>query len=95
MSTLQIQLSETAQQILRQLAEKTGQSMSDVLDKALDAYRRKLLIEQPLDESWPETTIHLSPEAQLAFWKALNEPVRLTEAQKRLGAIMQGLSKAE
>lgn len=92
MSAPQIQLSETAQQILRELAEQTGQSMTSVLDKALNAYRRKLLFEQLPDERW---TIRLSPEDQLAFWKALNEPVQLTEAQKRLGAIMRSLVKTE
>ncbi|HTU92958.1 MAG TPA: hypothetical protein VMF69_22950 [Gemmataceae bacterium] len=46
MSTPTISISETAHQILRELAEQTGQSMTDVLDKALDAYRRKLFFEQ-------------------------------------------------
>lgn len=46
MSTPTIPISETGHQILRELAEKTGQSMTDVLDKALDAYRRKLFFEQ-------------------------------------------------
>lgn len=46
MSTPTIPISETAQRILRELAEQTGQSMTDVLDKALDAYRRKLFFEQ-------------------------------------------------
>lgn len=46
MSTPTIAISETSQQILRELAEQTGQSMTDVLDKALDTYRRKLFFEQ-------------------------------------------------
>lgn len=46
MSTPTIPVSETAHQILQELAEQTGQSMTDVLDKALDAYRRKLFFEQ-------------------------------------------------
>jgi hypothetical protein len=46
MSTPPIQLSETSHKMLQELAEQTGQSMSDVLDKALDAYRRKLFFEQ-------------------------------------------------
>ena len=37
-----------------------------------------------------EPTITLTPEQQLVFWTALNEPVVLTEAQKRLGALMRG-----
>ena len=37
-----------------------------------------------------EQTIALTPEEQLAFWNALNEPPRLTPAQKELGAVMRG-----
>jgi uncharacterized protein (DUF1778 family) len=36
-----------------------------------------------------EQTITLTPEEQLAFWYALNEPPRLTEAQRRLGEVMR------
>jgi hypothetical protein len=46
MSIPTIPISETAHQILRELAEQTGQSITDVLDKALDSYRRKLFFEQ-------------------------------------------------
>ena len=35
-------------------------------------------------------TIKLSPEAQLAFWKALHAPVKLTNKQRRLGKLMRG-----
>jgi uncharacterized protein (DUF1778 family) len=37
-----------------------------------------------------EQTIVLSPDEQLAFWQALQAPVRLTSAQKRLGELMRG-----
>ncbi|HZV05210.1 MAG TPA: hypothetical protein VE999_09025 [Gemmataceae bacterium] len=46
MSATTIPFSETARQILRELAEQTGQTTTDILDKALDAYRRKLFFEQ-------------------------------------------------
>ena len=39
-----------------------------------------------------EQTISLTPEEQLAFWNALNEPPLLTEAQRKLGAAMRGRS---
>lgn len=39
-----------------------------------------------------ENVICLSPDEQLALWTALNEPPKLTAAQKRLGAIMRGES---
>jgi hypothetical protein len=41
-----VPISEASHQLLRQLAEQTGQTMTDVLDKALDAYRRQLFFEQ-------------------------------------------------
>jgi uncharacterized protein (DUF1778 family) len=37
-----------------------------------------------------QRTIALTPEEQLAFWKALEEPVRLTSAQRKLGRLMRG-----
>jgi len=37
-----------------------------------------------------ERPLALTPEEQLAFWTALNAPVVLTDAQRRLGAIMRG-----
>lgn len=39
-----------------------------------------------------EQVISLTAEEQLAFWTALNEPPKLTPAQKKLGAIMRGKS---
>lgn len=46
MSTPTVPISEASHRILRELAEQTGQSMTEVLDQALDAYRRKLFFEQ-------------------------------------------------
>ena len=39
-----------------------------------------------------DLTIALTPQEQLAFWNALDQPVKLTPAQRRLGAIMRGES---
>src|SRR5207253_9801194 len=41
-----VHLSEASHQLLKELAEQTGQTMTDVIDKALDAYRRKLFFEK-------------------------------------------------
>jgi hypothetical protein len=41
-----VRISEASHRTLKELAEQTGQSMMEVLDKALDAYRRKLFFEQ-------------------------------------------------
>src|SRR5262249_58962756 len=46
MSAPTVRISEASHQLLRELAEQTGQSMMNVLDKALDAYRRKLFFDQ-------------------------------------------------
>jgi len=46
MSAPTVRISEPSHQILRELAAQTGQTMMDVLDKALDAYRRKLFFDQ-------------------------------------------------
>jgi uncharacterized protein (DUF1778 family) len=37
-----------------------------------------------------EQVIALTPEEQLAFWTALNATPKLTDAQRRLGAVMRG-----
>jgi hypothetical protein len=46
MSEPTVPISEASYQLLKELAEQTGQTMPEVLDKALDAYRRKLFFEQ-------------------------------------------------
>ncbi len=46
MSTPTVPISEASHRILLELAEQTGQSTSEVLAKALDAYRRKVFFEQ-------------------------------------------------
>jgi len=46
MSTPTVPISETSHQILKELVERTGQTMMDVLDKALDSYRRKVFFEE-------------------------------------------------
>ncbi|HEY1376280.1 MAG TPA: hypothetical protein VGF55_05775 [Gemmataceae bacterium] len=46
MSAPTVRISEASHRILKDLAEQTGQPMTDVLAKALDAYRRKLFFDQ-------------------------------------------------
>jgi uncharacterized protein (DUF1778 family) len=55
-------------------------------------YVRTVLVPQARRElrASREQTIALTPEEQLAFWQALNEPPKLTKAQRRLAAIMRG-----
>ena len=45
MATSTVDINENTHELLRELAEKTGQSTTAVLDKALDAYRRQVFFE--------------------------------------------------
>jgi hypothetical protein len=60
MSAPTVPISEASHRLLKELAEQTGQTMADVLDKALDAYRRKLFFEQ-LNAGYAE--LRADPEA--------------------------------
>jgi hypothetical protein len=60
MSAPTVRISEASHQLLTQLAKQTGQTTMDVLDKALDAYRRKLFFEQ-LNAGYAE--LRADPEA--------------------------------
>jgi hypothetical protein len=46
MSNSTVCISEGSHQLLKNLAEQTGQTMTEVLAKALDAYRRQVFFEQ-------------------------------------------------
>ena len=60
MSAPTVRISEASHQVLKELAEQTGQTMMEVLDKALDAYRRKVFFEQ-LNAGYAE--LRADPEA--------------------------------
>jgi hypothetical protein len=44
MSSLAVRITPSAHAALRALAEETGESMTEVLDKAIEAYRRQQLL---------------------------------------------------
>ena len=87
MSAPTVRISEASHRLLKELADQTGQTMTDVLDKALDAYRRKVFFERlnagygelrADPEAWAET------EAERKLWDAtlldgLNSDERWTE----------------
>jgi hypothetical protein len=91
MSAPTVRISEASHRTLKELAEQTGQTMIEVLDKALDAYRRKLFFEQMNDgyaelradpKAWAE---HL---AERELWDAtlmdgLDPNERWTEVGRR------------
>jgi uncharacterized protein (DUF1778 family) len=83
-SPLMVRLDDESKQALVEAADLRRISVSD--------YVRTVTVPQALREvcAARENVIRLSPEEQLALWTALNEPPKLTTAQKRLGAIMRG-----
>jgi predicted transcriptional regulator len=46
MSAPTVPISEGSRRILQELAERTGRTMSEVLDEALDAYRRQVFLDR-------------------------------------------------
>src|SRR5262249_12176448 len=60
MPTPTVRISAASHQLLKDLAEQTGQTMMEVLAKALDAYRRKLFFQQ-LNAGYAE--LRADPEA--------------------------------
>lgn len=83
MSTPTVRISAASHQVLRELAEQTGQSMTEVLDKALDAYRRKVFFEQ-LNAGY--AALRADPEA----WAELEAERKLWDA-----TLMDGLDPDE
>ncbi len=82
--SLMVRLDEDSKAILTQAAELRKMSVSD--------YVRQFTISQARKEvdAATDQTIALTADEQLAFWTALNQPVKLTKAQKKLSKIMQG-----
>jgi hypothetical protein len=60
MSAPTVPISEASYRLLKELAEQSGQTLPEVLDKALDAYRRKLFFDQ-LNAGYAE--LRADPEA--------------------------------
>ena len=83
-SPLMVRLDAESKKTLADAAQLRRISVSDYVRTVTVAQARREVARAR------EQTILLSPEEQLAFWQALQEPVKLTSAQKRLGALMRG-----
>ena len=83
MSAPTVVISEKAHAVLRQLAEQTGQPLTEILDKALDAYRRQLFIEQ-LNAGYAAL------RADPAAWAEVEK-----ERRSMAGCLMDGLDSKE
>jgi uncharacterized protein (DUF1778 family) len=79
-----VRLDDESKACLAQAAKLRGLSLSD--------YVRTVTVSQARREvqAAREQTLALTPEEQLAFWNALAAPPALTQAQRRLGALMRG-----
>ncbi len=82
--SLIVRLDEESKTYITRAAEIRRISISDYVRTVTVAQARREV------ELAREHTIALSRDEQLAFWKALQSPPRLTPAQERLGAVMRG-----
>ena len=69
MPTLNVRITERSHQTLKALADREGETMQSVLDKALETYRRKRILEQ----------------SNAAFQSLRNDPQRWQEEQDERG----------
>jgi uncharacterized protein (DUF1778 family) len=85
-SALMVRLDEASKDVLARAAELRRISVSDYVRQVTVSQARKEV------DAAEGQTIALTPDEQLAFWNALNQPVKLTAAQKKLGRVMRGES---
>jgi uncharacterized protein (DUF1778 family) len=85
-SPLMVRLDEESKSFLAKAAKLRRISVSDYVRQVTVAQARKEVL------AANDQTISLTPEEQLAFWQALNETPKLTEAQRKLGSVMRGES---
>jgi uncharacterized protein (DUF1778 family) len=83
-SSLMVRMDDDSKRVLAEAAELRRISVSDYVRTITVAQARREV------DSAREQTIQLSPEEQLSFWRALQAPVKLTPAQKKLGKLMRG-----
>jgi uncharacterized protein (DUF1778 family) len=83
-SPLMVRLDAASKRCLAQAARLRRISVSD--------YVRTVTVAQARQEvrAAREQILSLTAEEQLAFWSALNETPKLTDAQRQLGAVMRG-----
>jgi uncharacterized protein (DUF1778 family) len=82
--TLMVRLDAESKGCLVEAAALRRVSVSDYVRSVMVAQARREI------EAAREQTIVLTPEEQLAFWKALNSAPQLTPSQQRLGRLMRG-----
>lgn len=83
-ANLMVRVDPAAKRVITRAATIRGVSTSDYVRSIVVAHARR-----EVDEARTRTIV-LSPDEQLAFWEALQEPVRLTKRQRQLARVMRG-----
>jgi len=83
MSAPTIQISDASHRVLQDLVQHTGQTPTEVLDKALDAYRRKVFIDEV-------NAGYAALRADPVAWAEVEE-----ERRSMQGSLMDGLDPDE
>lgn len=83
-SPLMVRLDEESKACLTAAAALRKISVSDYVRTVTVPQARREV------EAAEQRTIVLTPDEYLAFWNALQEPVKVTPALEKLGAIMRG-----
>jgi len=81
-----VRLDKDSKEFVAQAAELRGISPSEYIRTVTVAQAKREVL------AAREQTVSLTPEEQLAFWKALSRAPRLTQAQQRLGRVMRSES---
>ena len=83
-TNLMVRLDEQSKSFIARAAELRHVSISDYVRMVTVAQA-----EREVNEA-EQSVIGLTPAEQLAFWNALAQSPKLTEAQQDLGAVMRG-----
>jgi uncharacterized protein (DUF1778 family) len=83
-ATLMVRLDRESKHALIKAAALRKVSVSDYVRLITVAHASKEV------SASTEQLIALTPSEQIAFWTALNNPKKLTPAQKKLGKVMRG-----
>jgi uncharacterized protein (DUF1778 family) len=79
-----VRVDQSTKAVIARAARIRGVSASDYIRSVVVAQARREV------EEARTRTIMLTPDEQLAFWQALEQPVSLTPRQRELGRIMRG-----
>jgi len=80
-----VRLDEESKSSIAKAAELRKVSISDYVRMVTVSQARREV------EATQQNALSLTPDEQLAFWNALSAPVELSEAQRELGRLMQGV----